>query len=88
MTDQSMVKLGSSTDPYNDAKERGWDITDASEDLAELALSDAILGNADPNAIAEAQDWYDLGLRAYDNGKAKLAVLRFKRSWEAATGSG
>ena len=27
MTDESMVKIGSSTDPYNDAKARGWSIT-------------------------------------------------------------
>ena len=30
MTDESMVKIGSSTDPYNDAEARGWSITDAS----------------------------------------------------------
>ena len=38
MTDQSMVKIGTSTDPYNDAKERGWNITDASELTAPLEL--------------------------------------------------
>ena len=38
MTDQSMVKIGSSTDPYNNAKERGWDITDASAITAPLEL--------------------------------------------------
>ena len=38
MTDQSKVKLGSSTDPYNSAKERGWNITDASTITAPLQL--------------------------------------------------
>ena len=38
MTDQSMVKLGSSTDPYNDAEKRGWDIRDASTLTAPLVL--------------------------------------------------
>ena len=33
-----MVKIGSSTDPYNNAKERGWDITDASAITAPLEL--------------------------------------------------
>lgn len=30
MTDLSQVKIDSSTDPYRNARERGWDITDAS----------------------------------------------------------
>jgi choline dehydrogenase-like flavoprotein len=31
VTDLSKITLGSSTDPYNNAAERGWDITDASQ---------------------------------------------------------
>jgi choline dehydrogenase-like flavoprotein len=38
VTDQSMVKIGSSTDPYNEAKERGWNITDASALTGPLQL--------------------------------------------------
>ena len=38
MTDQSMVTIGSSTDPYNDAERRGWRITDASTLTAPLEL--------------------------------------------------
>jgi len=38
MTDQSMVKIGNSSDPYNDAAERGWDITDASAITGPLQL--------------------------------------------------
>lgn len=38
MSDLSTVTLGSSTDPYNQATERGWDITDASKLDAPLEL--------------------------------------------------
>ncbi len=38
MTDLSTITLGSTTDPYNKAAERGWDITDASELSAPLEL--------------------------------------------------
>ena len=46
MTDQSKVKLGSSTDPYNHATERGWDITDASQLTSSLELeADVVSGH-------------------------------------------
>ena len=38
MTDLSQVILGSSTDPYNKAAERGWDIRDASKLTSSLEL--------------------------------------------------
>ncbi|MBW2404975.1 MAG: GMC family oxidoreductase, partial [Deltaproteobacteria bacterium] len=38
MTDLSTVTLGSTTDPYNRAAERGWDITDASQLTSSLDL--------------------------------------------------
>jgi choline dehydrogenase len=38
VTDLSKVKIDSSTDPYRNAKERGWDITDASTLTAPLEL--------------------------------------------------
>ena len=38
MTDLSTVTLGSTTDPYNKAAERGWNITDASQLTAPLEL--------------------------------------------------
>ncbi len=38
MTDLSTITLGSSTDPYNRAAERGWDITDASMLTSSLEL--------------------------------------------------
>ena len=38
MTDLSTITLGSSTDPYKRAEERGWDITDASTLTAPLSL--------------------------------------------------
>ncbi len=38
MTDLSTITLGSSTDPYLKAKERGWDITNATELAAPLEL--------------------------------------------------
>ena len=38
MTDLSTVTLGSTTDPYNRATERGWDITDASQLTSSLEL--------------------------------------------------
>ena len=38
MTDLSTLTLGSTTDPYNRAAERGWDITDASRLTSSLEL--------------------------------------------------
>jgi choline dehydrogenase-like flavoprotein len=38
VTDLSTVTLGSGTDPYRDAAERGWDITDAGQITAPLEL--------------------------------------------------
>jgi choline dehydrogenase-like flavoprotein len=38
VTDLSTLTLGSQSDPYNDAAERGWDITDASQITAPLVL--------------------------------------------------
>lgn len=38
MNDLSKLTLGSDTDPYNQAAERGWDITDASQLTAPLEL--------------------------------------------------
>jgi len=38
VTDLSTIRLGNSTDPYNHAAERGWDITDASQLTSSLEL--------------------------------------------------
>jgi uncharacterized repeat protein (TIGR01451 family) len=80
-----LEQIGEASRVFDDAQVIIWSIADATENIAEVALADAILGNADPDAIAEAQEWYDKGVRAYNNGAARRAALRFQKSWEAAT---
>ena len=80
-----LERIGEASRVYDDAQAIIWEIAGGAENIAEVALADAILGNADPDAIAEAQQWYDLGVRAYNNGAAKRATLRFQKSWQAAT---
>ena len=43
MTDMSKVTLGTSSDPYNAANERGWDITDASTLTGPIELEADVL---------------------------------------------
>ncbi len=81
-----LERIGASSPRYDDAQAVVWATAAGAEDIAEVALADAILANGDPEAIAEAQEWYDLGVKAYNNGAAKRAALRFQKSWEAATG--
>ncbi|MFW2390418.1 MAG: GMC family oxidoreductase N-terminal domain-containing protein [Polyangiales bacterium] len=64
MTDLSTVTLGSGTDPYNDAVERGWDITDASQLSANLELeADVVIVGTGAGGGTAAETLSKAGLR-------------------------
>lgn len=64
MTDLSTVTLGSSTDPYNKAAERGWDITDASQLSAPLELeADVVIVGTGAGGGTAAETLSKAGLR-------------------------
>ena len=64
MTDMSKVTLGTSTDPYNAAKERGWDITDASALTGPLELeADVVIVGTGAGGGTAAETLSKAGLR-------------------------
>ena len=64
MTDLSTVTLGSSTDPYNAAAERGWDITDASQLGGPLELeADVVIVGTGAGGGTAAETLSKAGLR-------------------------
>lgn len=64
MTDLSQVKIDSSTDPYRNAKERGWDITDASALTGPLELeADVVIVGTGAGGGTAAETLSSAGLR-------------------------
>lgn len=64
MRDLSTVTLGSNTDPYNKAAERGWDITDASQLNSPLELeADVVIVGTGAGGGTAAETLSKAGLR-------------------------